>query len=290
MYKRQVLGDSSSYQEETSCSLFAVYNRPLTRAYVAANLGTPGETIPATPAPEAALSSSSLAFPDAGAPGIPSTATLTISNNRNEELGYSLALAGDPVFSALTEPAPIAPGGSQEVELEFAPTSRESFSGTLIIDSNDWSTPTFELGLSGTGMEPQPGIQVSSAGGGIGLPPVFVPGGQLFLGDAHAAMGHGELSASGLEMSAVTEISVELKKAQPLAWPRIEDENEIMTVTSGAPTERTIARAYAELILWMEADFGWNRWKAYDLLTHVGEISVGYYDGGSIAALSLIHI
>ena len=34
----------------------------------------------------------------------------------------------------------------------------------------------------------------------------------------------------------------------------------------------------------MEADFGWNRWKAYDLLTHVGEISVGYYDGGSIAA------
>ena len=106
----------------------------------------------------------------------------------------------------------------------------------------------------------------------------------MYLGDAHAAMGHGELSASGLEMSAVTEISVELKKAQSLSWPRIEDENEIMTVTSGAPAERSIARAYAELILWMEADFGWNRWKAYDLLTHVGEISVGYYDGGSIAA------
>ena len=34
----------------------------------------------------------------------------------------------------------------------------------------------------------------------------------------------------------------------------------------------------------MEADFGWDRWKAYDLLTHVGEISVGYYAGGSIAA------
>jgi hypothetical protein len=57
-----------------------------------------------------------------------------------------------------------------------------------------------------------------------------------------------------------------------------------MVVTSGAPAERTIARSYAELILWMEDDFGWDRWKAYDLLTHVGDISVGYYDGGSIAA------
>jgi hypothetical protein len=34
----------------------------------------------------------------------------------------------------------------------------------------------------------------------------------------------------------------------------------------------------------MESDFGWDRWKAYDLLTHVGDISVGYYDCGSIAA------
>ena len=31
--------------------------------------------------------------------------------------------------------------------------------------------------------------------------PVFVSGGYLYLGDAHAAMGHGELSASGLEMA-----------------------------------------------------------------------------------------
>ena len=126
-------------------------------------------------------------------------------------------------------------------------------------------------------------IRETTVGATVHLP-VFVLGGQLFLGDAHAAMGHGELSATGLEMSALTEISVELKKDQPLAWPRIENETEIMAVTSGAPAERSIARAYAELILWMESDYGWDRWKAYDLLTHVGEISVGYYDGGSIAA------
>ena len=172
-----ILGDASSYQEETGCSLFAVYNRPLTRDFVAANLATVGEAIPVTSDPEAVLSASSLAFPDAGAPGIPSTASLTILNTGNDELTYSLSFDGDPVFSALTESAPIAPGGSQEVQLQFAPTSRESFSGTLVIESNDWSTPAFEVGLSGTGMEPQPGIQVSPAAADIGLPPVFVPGG-----------------------------------------------------------------------------------------------------------------
>ena len=42
----------------------------------------------------------------------------------------------------------------------------------------------------------------------------FVPGGYLYLGDAHAAMGHGELSASGLEMPAESEITVRAAQEQ----------------------------------------------------------------------------
>jgi amidase len=114
--------------------------------------------------------------------------------------------------------------------------------------------------------------------------PVFVPGGLLYLGDAHAAMGHGELSASGLEMPAESKITVELLKNKRLTAPRIEGPTEIMTVATGCPMERAIATAYAQLILWLEQDFGWDRWKAYDLLTHVGTISVGYYAIGTVAA------
>jgi len=172
-----ILGDASVYQEETDCSLFAVYNRPLARSYVAANLGTHGETIPLTSEPEAALGVNSLAFADAGAPGNPSTATLTVRNNGNAELIYSLSFTGDPVFSALTEPALIAPGDSQDVQLQFAPTSRVSFNGTLVVTSNDWSSPTFEVELSGTGVEPRPDIQLTPAAGDLVLPAVFVPGG-----------------------------------------------------------------------------------------------------------------
>ncbi len=113
--------------------------------------------------------------------------------------------------------------------------------------------------------------------------PVFVPGAYLYLGDAHAAMGHGELSANGLEMPAETEITVTLNK-RTIPGPRIVTETEIMSVATGCPMERAVAQAYAYLILWMESEYGWGRWKAFDLLTHVGRISVGYYGIGTVAA------
>jgi len=112
--------------------------------------------------------------------------------------------------------------------------------------------------------------------------PVFVPGGFLYLGDAHAAMGHGELSATGLEIAAWSTIKVDLLRGSRLTGVRIANPEFLMAVATQNSTERAIAEAYARLILWMEADFGWNRWDAYDLLTHVGRISVGYYGSGTV--------
>jgi acetamidase/formamidase len=125
---------------------------------------------------------------------------------------------------------------------------------------------------------------IETCPGNIVYLPVFVSGGYLYLGDAHAAMGHGELSASGLEMPSETKITVDLIKDKNLPGPRIESPTEIMTIATGCPMERSTAQAYAWLILWMEEEFGWDRWKAYDILTHVGQISVGYYQIGTVAA------
>ena len=113
--------------------------------------------------------------------------------------------------------------------------------------------------------------------------PVFVTGASVYLGDAHAAMGQGELSATGLEMASQTTLTIELIKGKSIAGPRIESPDEIITVASGTPMERATAEAFAQMILWMEAEYGWNRWRAYDLLTHVAEISMGYYEGGGLA-------
>lgn len=114
--------------------------------------------------------------------------------------------------------------------------------------------------------------------------PVFVPGAYFYLGDAHAAMGHGELSASGLEMPSETIVTIDLVKGRKIPGPRIESPTEIMTVGTGCPMERSMAQAYAWLILWMEQEHGWDRWRAYDLLTHVGQTSIGYYAFGTVAA------
>jgi amidase len=114
--------------------------------------------------------------------------------------------------------------------------------------------------------------------------PVFVTGAFFYLGDAHAAMGHGELSASGLEMPSETIVTIDVVKGKKIPAPRIESAAEIMTVAAGCPMERSMAQAYAWLILWMEQEYGWDRWKAYDLLTHVGQTSIGYYAFGTVAA------
>lgn len=143
----------------------------------------------------------------------------------------------------------------------------------------DWGTPsTIPAAPHGGNLD-----LVEVRAGSVVYLPVFVDGGYLYLGDAHAAMGHGELSATGLEMAAETTITVDLLQGKQLPGPRIVTPDEIMTVASGCPMERSIAEAYARLILWMEEEFGWDRWKAYDLLTHVGRISIGYYGIGTVA-------
>jgi acetamidase/formamidase len=144
----------------------------------------------------------------------------------------------------------------------------------------DWGVPTTgPAGPHGGNMD-----LVETCPGNTVYLPVTVPGAYLYLGDAHAAMGDGELSASGLEMPSETTITVDLIKDKKLAGPRIESDDELISIASGSPMERAIAEAYARLILWMEDEYDWDRWKAYDLLTHVGKISIGYYQSGSVGA------
>lgn len=163
---------------------------------------------------------------------------------------------------------------SDEISIRYAPML-----GCIGV-APDWGVPnTIPAGPHGGNMD-----LVEVAPGSTVHLPVMVEGGLLFLGDAHAAMGHGELSATGLEMPALTRISIECLPQTALKHVRIETPQELCAVGTGSPMEHSIAEAYARLILWMEAEYNWDRWEAYDLLTHVGRISVGYYGIGTVAA------
>jgi acetamidase/formamidase len=162
---------------------------------------------------------------------------------------------------------------SEQVKIPYTPMLG------CIGTSPDWGVPTTgPAGPHGGNLD----IVETCPGSTVYLP-VLVPGALLYLGDAHATMGHGELSATGLEMPAESEITVDLIKGRSIPGPRIVTAGEIMTIATGCPMERSIAQAYAYLILWMETEYGWNRWRAYDLLTHAGRISVGYYGIGTVA-------
>ena len=104
--------------------------------------------------------------------------------------------------------------------------------------------------------------------------PVRVPGALFFTGDCHAGQGDGELCGVALEITARVTLTFDLIKQRPIAWPRIESPDELMTVGSARPMEDAARIAYAELVGWL-VELGWDRWEAYEALTQIGRLHVG---------------
>jgi amidase len=105
--------------------------------------------------------------------------------------------------------------------------------------------------------------------------PVRTEGAYFYTGDAHAAQGDGELCGVACEMTARVRVRLALEKGQTIGWPRIQSESELMTVGSARPMEDAARIAWSELIKWLEADHGFDRWEAYQLLTQAGTMRVG---------------
>lgn len=118
-------------------------------------------------------------------------------------------------------------------------------------------------------------IDVPEAAVGCSLHlPVRVPGALFFVGDAHAAQGHGEIGGPALEIAAVGTFRFGLIKGRPIAWPRIVSEEAITAVGSGRPLEEAARVACHELVGWLAAEHGFDPLDAYQLLTQVGVLSV----------------
>lgn len=105
--------------------------------------------------------------------------------------------------------------------------------------------------------------------------PVSVEGAYFYTGDAHAAQGDGELCGVACEVTARVRLRLTVEKECPVAWPRIESDDELMTVGSARPLEDAARIAWVELIAWLVTDYGFERLEAYQLLTHAGRLRVG---------------
>ena len=81
--------------------------------------------------------------------------------------------------------------------------------------------------------------------------PVFQPGAFLFLGDAHAQQGDGELPGQGLETSMDVQFRVDLIPGKALGQPRLEDANSVMIMGTGATLDAAMKNATTQMSRWL---------------------------------------
>ena len=113
--------------------------------------------------------------------------------------------------------------------------------------------------------------------GSITYLPVRTEGARLFIGDAHACQGDGEVCGTAVEFASTTTVHIDLIKHWMLEWPRLENDRILMCIGSARPLEDAARIAYKELVLCMEAEFGYDRWDAYMMLSQCGKVRLGNF-------------
>jgi len=108
--------------------------------------------------------------------------------------------------------------------------------------------------------------------------PVNVTGAYLYIGDAHATQGDAELCGTAIEMPAEIEATVEVITKKQIGWPRVESEEFIAAIAcsgTGMPLDEVVRIAFVELIRWLESEYGYDRWDAYQLCTQIAKTNLG---------------
>jgi amidase len=85
--------------------------------------------------------------------------------------------------------------------------------------------------------------------------PVYHPGALLTFGDAHAAMGDGELTGSALETSVDVEFTVDVVKGFASAGPRLENADYLMAMGVAGSVADSIQTATSQLADWLKRDY-----------------------------------
>src|SRR6201991_4562437 len=103
---------------------------------------------------------------------------------------------------------------------------------------------------------------------------VNVEGAMFSIGDGHYRQGEGEACGTAVEGAMTTTLIVELIKGSAPGWPRLEDDEYVMTVGSSRPMEDSWRIANAELVSWVADLYGLHRMDAYQLCSQVAQVPV----------------
>jgi amidase len=146
----------------------------------------------------------------------------------------------------------------------------QPFMGTLAVAPDLEAITTLAPGPFGGNMD----VPDVCPGNTVYLP-IWNEGALFYTGDTHARQGQGELCGVALEITSRVTVVFDVIKGKSILWPRIESPDRLMTVGSARPMEDAARIAYAELVGWLAADYGWTVPNAYQLLTQAGGLYVG---------------
>jgi len=103
---------------------------------------------------------------------------------------------------------------------------------------------------------------------------VNVEGALFSIGDGHCRQGEGESCGVAVEAAMDTVVAIDLLKGLQTAWPRIENDDYIISTGSARPLEDAFRIAHWDLVHWLASDYGLDRMDAYQLLSQIAESPV----------------
>jgi acetamidase/formamidase len=103
---------------------------------------------------------------------------------------------------------------------------------------------------------------------------VNVEGALFSIGDGHCRQGEGETCGVAVEGAMDTVIAIDLIKEEPTPWPRLENDDYILSTGSARPLEDAFRIAHVDLVNWLASDYGFDQLDAYQLVTQIAESPV----------------
>jgi amidase len=104
--------------------------------------------------------------------------------------------------------------------------------------------------------------------------PVFEPGALFMLGDGHAAQGDGEIDGAAIETSFDVQFTVDLIKGKKIKWPRLENDQVIMTIGSTRPLIDALRIACVDMVNLLVQDYGYDKFEALQLLGQAAKLEI----------------
>nr|WP_090096687.1 acetamidase/formamidase family protein [Lentzea jiangxiensis] len=105
--------------------------------------------------------------------------------------------------------------------------------------------------------------------------PVNVPGALISLGDGHCRQGEGEVCGTAVEAAMSTVVVIDLIKGAAPAWPRLENDDHLMSTGSARPLEDAFRISQHDLVGWTAELLGLDALDAYQLVSQAGLAPAG---------------